>query len=232
MNVKMNREGYSSIDDVLKQGMKALSPDEFELVANETGALLLDVRHETDFVRGFVPRSIFIGLDGTFAPWVGSLIADVQQKILLVVEEERVEEAITRLARVGFDHCIGYLKGGIQAWRDAGKETDQIRSIHSDQFAAELKELHQPVFDVRRASEFSDSHVKDALNTPLDFINDHLSEFPKEKNFFVHCVGGYRSVIAASILKLRGYHNFTEVAGGFSKIKNSGILLSEGEQLA
>lgn len=223
MNVALNKQGYASIDDVLSQGNTALSPDEFEAAANETEALILDVRTEKEFVKGFVPRSIFIGLNGNFAPWVGAMIKDVKQPILLVCDENQIEEAITRLSRVGFDNTIGYLKGGIEAWRAAGKEVDEIRSISADEFEKEWKENHLPVFDVRREGEYISEHVVDANNTPLDYINNYLAEFPKDKNFYLHCAGGYRSVIAASILKARGYHNLIDVAGGFGAIKNTGM---------
>lgn len=220
LNVKMNKEGYESIDLVLKKGTQALSPDEFEAAANETSAVILDVRHESKFVQGFVPQSIFIGLDGNFAPWVGALIADVQQPILLVVDENRLEEAITRLARVGFDQTIGYLKGGIDAWMAAGKEVDSMRSISATEFESEWNH-ETAVFDVRKDTEFLSEHIEEAMNAPLDFINDHLAEFPKEAPFYVHCLGGYRSVIAASILKARGYHELTNIEGGYNALKKT-----------
>ncbi|NNC84297.1 MAG: MBL fold metallo-hydrolase [Flavobacteriales bacterium] len=227
MNVKMNKSGYKNIEDVIAKGENALSPDAFETAANETGAVVLDVRHQDVFVKGHVPRSIFIGLDGNFAPWVGALIKDVEQPILLVVEEDRLQEAITRLSRVGFDHVIGYLKGGVDAWKNAGKEVDSVESITAEEFAQRLKEDPKPVFDVRKESEYASEHVDKAEITPLDFINDHLSEFPTEEDFFVHCAGGYRSVIASSILKSRGIHNLIDVKGGFKAIKETDVKVTD-----
>ena len=221
MNVAMNKNGYASIEQVISKGNKGLTPDEFEVAANETEALILDVRHQKKFVQAFVPRSIFIGLDGSFAPWVGAMIKDVNQPILLVVEENQVEEAITRLSRVGFDNTIGYLKGGMEAWVEAGKEIDKIRSISATAFANEWKNTHNRVFDVRKQGEYDAEHLEGAHLTPLDFLNNHLAEFPKEDNFYIHCAGGYRSVIATSILKSRGYHNITDVSGGFDAIQKT-----------
>ncbi|MGB1284811.1 MAG: rhodanese-like domain-containing protein, partial [Polaribacter sp.] len=197
LNVKMNKEGYEDIDEVLKRGTQELSPEAFEAAANETGAVVLDVRHQDSFAKGHIPRSIFIGLDGSFAPWVGALIADVKQPLLLVTEPGREEEAVTRLSRVGFDNTLGYLKGGFEAWKKEAMEYDVVSSITAETFKKELEGGNQAVFDVRKESEYLSEHVLDANNTPLDFLNDHLAEFP-EKPFFVHCAGGYRSMIAAS----------------------------------
>lgn len=222
MNVKMNREGYTAFDEVVAQGTKPLEPDTFESMVNETNAVILDVRHQSEFVKEHIPRSIFIGLDGGFAPWVGALLADVEQKILLVVPAGREEEAVTRLSRVGFDRTLGYLKGGIEAWKQAGKETDSIESVGVDSLKLEL-EKNAPIFDVRNEGEFSAAHLPVAELTPLGFINNHLNDFPNDEKFYVHCAGGYRSVIAISILKSRGIHNAVDVAGGFAAIKNAGI---------
>tara|TARA_R110002012_G_scaffold312248_1_gene522767 strand:+ start:347452 stop:348864 length:1413 start_codon:yes stop_codon:yes gene_type:complete len=227
LNVQMNKEGYDDIDVVLKRGTQALSPDAFEAAANETEAVILDVRHQNDFVKGHIPRSIFIGIDGGFAPWVGALIADVKQPILLVAPEGREEETITRLSRVGFDYTIGYLKGGFKAWKDAGKDTDTIESISATEFKTRLEKDDIPVFDVRKEGEFTSAHINEAHLTPLDFLNDYLSEFPNTDTFYVHCAGGYRSVIAASILKSRGIHNLVDVAGGFAAIKAAGIPVTD-----
>ncbi|MBC6998115.1 rhodanese-like domain-containing protein [Cytophaga sp. FL35] len=227
LNVKMNKEGYEDIGEVLTRGTTALSPEEFETAANETGAVVLDVRHQKDFVNGHVPRSIFIGLNGDFAPWVGALIADTQQPILLVCPEGKEEEAVTRLSRVGFDGTIGYLKGGFEAWKNSGKAIDSIESITADEATTKIDEESIPVFDVRKPSEFQSEHVIDAENTPLDFINKHLSEFPETDEFLVHCAGGYRSVIAASILKSRGIHNLIDVDGGFGALKNAGAEVTD-----
>ncbi|WP_298792304.1 MBL fold metallo-hydrolase [uncultured Allomuricauda sp.] len=226
LNVKMNKEGYEDIDTVLERGTQALSPDAFEAAANETGAVVLDVRHQDDFSKGHVPRSIFIGLGGSFAPWVGALIADVEQPILLVAPEGKEEETITRLSRVGFDGTLGYLDGGIAAWKSAGKEVDTVKSVKAEVLKEKL-EAKVPVFDVRKESEYSAEHIEDAKLTPLDFLNDHLSEFPGEETFYVHCAGGYRSMIAASILKSRGIHNLVDVAGGFKAIKEAGIPVTD-----
>lgn len=228
LNVKLNKEGYDSIDKVLAKGQHALSPDAFEVAANETGAVVLDVRHQNDFKEGHIPRSIFIGLNGSFAPWVGELIKDVNQEILLVVQEGQLEEAITRLSRVGFDNVIGYLDGGVQAWLEAGKELDNLTSVT----ASKLKEAIAAddkinIVDVRKVSEHKSEHVLGAENFPLSEINNHLAELPSEEPFFMHCAGGYRSVIAASILKARGIHNMIDVSGGMEAIQSEGISLSE-----
>ncbi len=227
LNVKMNKEGYDDIAEVIERGTIALSPGAFEEAANETGAVVLDVRHQDEFVKGHIPQAIFIGLDGGFAPWVGALIADVKQPILLIAPEGREEEAVTRLSRVGFDGTMGYLNGGFEAWKKAGKEYDTITSIPAAEFQ-KMKDMAQaPVFDVRKESEYLSEHVKDAENTPLDFLNDHMAEFPKEETFYVHCAGGYRSVIAASILKSRGIHNLIDIAGGFKALKESGVPVTD-----
>ena len=223
LNVKMNKEGYEDIDDVLARGTQLLSPDGFEVAANETGAIVLDVRHQDDFVKEHIPRSIFIGLDGTFAPWVGALIADVAQPILLVAPEGREEEAVTRLSRVGFDQTLGILNGGFNAWKAAGKEYDSITSVPAQALATEYKKGDVSIFDVRKPTEFLSEHVEGASNAPLDYLNDHLAEFPQDKPFYIHCAGGYRSVIAASILKSRGIHNLIDVAGGFKAIGETSL---------
>ncbi|MBG6131827.1 glyoxylase-like metal-dependent hydrolase (beta-lactamase superfamily II)/rhodanese-related sulfurtransferase [Aquimarina sp. EL_43] len=227
LNVKMNKEGYTDIEEVIQKGTRPFSPNDFEALANETGAIVLDVRHQTEYVKGHIPRSIFIGIDGGFAPWVGALIADVQQPILLVTPEGRVEETITRLSRVGFDNTLGYLEGGFEAWKKASKDYDTLTSISALEFKNALEEEGTPVFDVRKESEFTAEHIDDAHNTPLDFINDYLAEFPTDKTFYVHCAGGYRSVIAASILKSRGIHNLIDIAGGFKDIKEVGIKTTD-----
>ncbi|MEC7263922.1 MAG: MBL fold metallo-hydrolase [Bacteroidota bacterium] len=226
LNVKMNKEGYEDIDTILKRGTHGLSPDAFEVAANETGAVVLDVRHQDDFAKGHVPRSIFIGLDGSFAPWVGALIADVEQPILLVVPEGKEQETVTRLSRVGFDHTLGYLKGGIEAWKAAGKEFDTVPNVNAEQFKA-MVDKGVPVFDVRKESEYKAEHVVDANLTPLDYLNDHLAEFPEKETFYIHCAGGYRSMIASSILKSRGIHNLVDVSGGFAEIKKAGVPVTD-----
>jgi hydroxyacylglutathione hydrolase len=226
LNVKLNKEGYKSIDEVLQNSAKPLSVKDFELVANETEAIVLDVRHQTEFIKGFIPQSIFIGIDGGFAPWVGALIKDINQPILLVTSAGKEADTITRLSRVGFDNVLGYLEGSFNAWKDAGKEIDTLTSVAATVLETKIKEgANEPhsclVFDVRKPGEYASEHLKVAANTPLDFLNNHLSEFPKEEDFYIHCGGGYRSVIAASILKARGFHNVIDVAGGYAAIKNT-----------
>ncbi|AKQ45535.1 beta-lactamase [Rufibacter radiotolerans] len=223
-NVQMNREGSMNIDQVMSQGLQALSPEALEAAANETSALVLDTRNPDDFAKGFIPNSVNIGIDGNFAPWVGALIPDIQQPILFVAEEGREEEVVTRLARVGYDHAIGYLKGGFKSWQQAGKEVDTISSISAQEFAnryAQNNQLH--VIDVRKPGEFQAEHVQTAQNSPLDFLNDHLAEFPKEGDLYLHCAGGYRSMIAASILKARGFDNVINVEGGFKAISETDV---------
>ena len=222
LNVALNKEGYKSIDEVIKTGAKALSVNDFNLVANETDAVIIDVRHQFEFVKGFIPQSIFIGLGGTFAPWVGALIKDIHQPILLVVPDYMEKETITRLSRVGFDNVLGYLKGGFEVWKTSGKEIDTLPSV-SAEFLAEQIHKEAIVFDVRKPGEYEAEHIENVPSTPLDFLNDHISEFPSNKDFYVHCAGGYRSVIAASILKSRGYSKVIDVAGGYGAIKKTTI---------
>ena len=225
-NVKMNKEGYQDFGEVLQKGSKALHPFEFEQIANETGALILDVRHQDDYAKGHIPNAIFIGLNGGFAPWVGALIGDVKHPILLITPEGKEEEAITRLSRVGFDNTLGYLKGGFTAWKEIGKEFDMVHSITASAFKEQLN-ADSSVFDVRKEGEFTSEHIPDVKHTPLSSINNFLNEFPKNETFYVHCAGGYRSMIAASILKSRGIHNFIDVKGGFKAIKEVGIKTTE-----
>jgi hydroxyacylglutathione hydrolase len=223
-NAKMNKSGYESIDAVMERGAKALSPKAFEAAANETDALLLDVRDKSDFVKGFIPNSIFIGLDGSFAPWVGALIPDLMQPILLITPEGMEEETVKRLARVGYDNTIGYLKGGFAAWEKAGKEVDSINSINVNSFAASYandKNIH--ILDVRKPGEWSGMHVEGSQNFPLDFINNHMNEIDEDQLYYMHCRSGYRSTVAASILKARGFSKMVNVIGSFEEIEKSGI---------
>jgi glyoxylase-like metal-dependent hydrolase (beta-lactamase superfamily II)/rhodanese-related sulfurtransferase len=222
LNVKLNKEGYQSIDDVIKNSAKPLSVKDFELIANETDALILDVRHQSEFIKGFIPNSIFIGLGGTFAPWVGALIKDITQPILLVTPVGEEETTITRLSRVGFDNVLGFLEGGFSTWQKTDKETDTLVSV-SPAFLEEKIKENALVFDVRKPGEYASEHIKIAESTPLDFLNNHIAEFPKDKDFYLHCAGGYRSVIASSILKARGFHNVIDVAGGYAAIKDTTI---------
>ncbi|MCC5918583.1 MAG: MBL fold metallo-hydrolase [Cryomorphaceae bacterium] len=221
-NVLMNIQGYESLDDVMTRGQQPLSPRAFEAAANETRALILDTRPADVFAKGFIPNSINIGLDSNFAMWVGELIPDIKQQILLVTEPGKEEESIIRLARVGYDHAIGYLKGGFDAWQDSDFEVDSVNRISVETFAEKMKSGSAKVFDVRKKSEFDSQHVIGAINTPLNQINDHLASFPVEGTFILHCAGGYRSMIAASILKLRGFDNLVDVVGGFNEINESG----------
>lgn len=220
MNVALNKKGYTSFDEVLAKGKTALSVDEFETAAEETGALILDTRNAAEFYKGFIPQSINIGLKGDFAPWVGSMIVDVQQPILLVCDDCTEEETITRLSRVGFDNVLGYLKGGFESWKNSGKEIDTIHRISPEEFAEKFNE-NSKVIDVRKEGEYAAEHVNDAYSKPLAYINDWVGNINPDEHFFLHCAGGYRSMIAASILQARGYRNFTEVEGGFNGIKKT-----------
>jgi rhodanese-related sulfurtransferase len=219
-NVLMNIQGYDSLDTIMDRGYKALSPSSFELVATETEALLLDTRDPAVFARGFIPNSINIGLDGNFAMWVGEMITDIQQEILLVTEPGQEKEAIIRLSRVGYDHAVGYLDGGFDTWKSEGREIDTVNRITADDFAAKFNDK-TPTFDVRKRSEFEAEHVVDVVNIPLNEINQHFAKFPENEYFILHCAGGYRSMIAASILKSRGIHNFVDVIGGMAAISKT-----------
>ena len=222
LNVQLNKEGYQSIEDILKISAKPLSVESFDAIANETNAVILDVRHELEFIKGFIPQSIFIGIDGGFAPWVGALIKDITQPILLVTPKGREEDTITRLSRVGFDNVLGYLEGSFFSWKKAGKEIDSLMSISATVLEEKIKDK-TPVFDVRKPAEYASEHLQIAENTPLDFLNNYITEFPKKENFYVHCAGGYRSVIAASIIKARGFHNVVNVLGGYDAITTTTI---------
>ncbi|MCT4176997.1 MBL fold metallo-hydrolase [Elizabethkingia anophelis] len=218
MNVAMNKKGYESFDQVLEHGLKPLSAEAFEAVADETGALILDTRPAAEFHKGFIPQSVNIGVKGDFAPWVGAMIVDVKQPLLLVTDEGSEEEVITRLSRVGFDNVLGYLKGGIPAWQSAGKETDSVDRITPEEFAQRYTE-DAKIIDVRKEGEYAAEHIAEAYSRPLAYINTWIKDVDPKEHFFLHCAGGYRSMIAASILQARGYRNFTEVEGGFGKIK-------------
>jgi len=221
-NVRMNIEGYDSIDEVLERGVRPLSPAEFEAAANETSALILDTRAAQEFAKGFIPNSINIGIEGSFAVWVGAMIPDLKQEILVVAEEGMEEEVITRLARVGYDFSIGYLAGGFKAWKNEGREVDSITSITVDELV-KIKEGDPSILilDVRKNSEYLSEHVIGAENAPLDYINDSMLKIDKNKTYYVHCAGGYRSMVFNSTLKARGYENLIDVAGGFKAIKES-----------
>lgn len=221
-NVLMNIQGYDAIDEVLERGTRALSPAAFEAAANETQALILDTRAPETFAKAFIPNSINIGIDGSFAPWVGTMIPDIRQEILLVTDPGREEEVVTRLARVGYDFAIGFLEGGIQNWIDAGKETDSIESISVDELASRMEKGGVNLLDVRKKSEYDSEHIKGIENLPLDYINQNMAEIDPEKTYHIHCAGGYRSMIFSSILKSRGFDNVVNIQGGFGAIKKSG----------
>lgn len=225
-NVMMNIQGYESLDNILQKSLKGLDPTVFKALANQSEAIVLDVRHENDFVKSHIPGSIFIGIQGNFAPWVGALIMDVNQPLLIVTPEGREQETITRLSRVGFDHVLGYLEGGIAAWENAGFETDRMTSITPEQFAADFSE-NSVVVDARKPGEYQAEHVENAINIPLDTINTHFNEVPKNETFYLHCLGGYRSVIMGSILKSRGIHNLINIEKGFNGIKNTAVSVTQ-----
>ncbi|WP_035593157.1 MBL fold metallo-hydrolase, partial [Elizabethkingia anophelis] len=213
MNVAMNKKGYESFDQVLEHGLKSLSAEAFEAMADETGALILDTRPAAEFHKGFIPQSVNIGVKGDFAPWVGAMIVDVKQPLLLVTDEGSEEEVITRLSRVGFDNVVGYLKGGLSAWQSAGKETDSVERITPEEFAQRYTKDAR-IIDVRKEGEYAAEHIAEAYSRPLAYINTWIKDIDPKEHFFLHCAGGYRSMIAASILQARGYRNFTEVEGG------------------
>jgi len=223
VNVAMNKMGYENIDTVMKRGMHEMNTGEFEAAANETEALMLDTRKDSLFSKGFIPNSVNISLDGQFAPWVGSLIPDVKQQLLIISEPGREEETVMRLARVGYDNVIGYLKGGFDEWKKEGREFETINRITASEFERKFDKDKTIVIDVRRPGEYNAEHVEGSVSIPLDYINESLSEFPKDKEFFIHCGGGYRSMTAASILKSRGWTNFVEIEGGYDMIKETNV---------
>jgi hydroxyacylglutathione hydrolase len=225
-NVLMNINGYVSLDTILEKGKKSLNPRTFEFVANETRALILDTRDPAEFAKGFIPNSINIGLNGNFAMMVGDLITDIQQEILLVTDKDKEEESMIRLSRVGYDNTVGYLEGGFEAWKESGKEIDMVERISAT--TLELNFATSPlIIDVRKKSEYQAEHIDGAINIPLHLISSHLSAFPKEQSFIIHCAGGYRSMIAASILKQRGWDNFVDVEGGFKAITSTKIPITD-----
>lgn len=227
-NVLMNIQGYESLDTVMERGAQALSPAAFEAAANETHALMLDTRNPADYAEAHIPNAINIGLNGGFANWVGQLIPDLKQPILIIAYPGKEEEAITRLARVGYDNSIGFLEGGFVSWTTANKEVDASYRIASEDLAKEVHEgVSYPIIDVRKPSEFASEHLVGAINVPLSEINQHLEKFPKEEPFVIHCAGGYRSMIAASILKQRGWHNFVDVKEGFKGLKETDLAKTE-----
>ncbi|WP_026755541.1 rhodanese-like domain-containing protein [Sediminibacter sp. Hel_I_10] len=226
-NAMINKTGYNSFEQVLKTGNKPLNPEAFEALANQEGTLVLDVRPQSDFIGAHIPNAIFIGLNGQFAPWVGALITNLKQPILLVVPEGKVEEAVTRLSRVGYDNTLGYLEGGMAAWKSSGREVETLDSISAETFAERLKSKDIHILDVRRDGEYAKKHLQSAQHFALDYINSKMSDISKDKVYHIHCAGGYRSVIAASILKSRGFHKLVDVAGGFGAIKTTNLPSSE-----
>ncbi len=223
MNVAMNKKGYESFDKVLNNGMRGLSADAFEVATETEGALMIDTRDSKSFFKGFIPQSINIGINGDFAPWVGALVADVKQPILLITELGKEQETVTRLTRVGFDAILGHLEGGFETWVKAGKEVDTIHRISAKQFADAVDVNKDMVIDVRKESEYSAEHIENAYNKPLAFINEWIKDIDQIQHFYLHCAGGYRSMIAGSILQARGYRNFTEVEGGFKAIAETPV---------
>ena len=228
-NAKLNQSGYSELDKVLENGNNPLSVSEFESLAIDSNILVLDVRTQKDFIENHIPGALFIGLNGGFAPWVGALISNIKQDILLVVPEGKSEEAITRLARVGYDYTIGYLEGGMQAWIAAGKTSEQLTSISSIEFQQRTKKEVLSVLDVRKQGEYNTMHLKldGLIHLSLDQINHRLDEIDTQETYYIHCAGGYRSVIAASILKANGFHNVIDIAGGFAAIKQTDLSLTD-----
>ena len=222
MNVKMNQEGYNHIENILRKNLNPLDTDEFEKLANQSGVLILDVRNQIQFAEEHIPGSIFIGIDGGFAPWVGAIVGDVKRPILLITPKGREKETITRLARVGFDNALGFLEGGLSSWKVKGKKTDSVSTIEASKLGKIIFDQTK-IIDVRKNSEFSNGHLKNALNIPLDQLSKNFDKIPLEGDFLVHCAGGYRSMIASSILKSRGIDSMTDIIGGFSAIKSSGI---------
>lgn len=225
-NVAMNKSGAKGLDEILAKGTVALDVETFEAMANHEGALVLDTRSPQEFAKGHIPNSIFIGIDGSFAPWVGALIPDLKQPIVFLSENGREEEVVTRLSRVGYDNTLGYLEGGIAEWKNSGKEVETLKSITANEFAEEFTNKDLTVLDVRKPSEFEAEHVENAENFPLDFISENMHQV-EDKTYHIHCAGGYRSVIAASILKSRGFHKLVDIAGGFKAIGETDIPLTD-----
>lgn len=230
LNVAMNKEGYDPIGDVMNRGLRSLSSIEFEVAANETGAVILDTRNPEVFAKGFIPNSINIGLNGGFAPWVGALIPDVKQELLLITEIGKEEETVMRLARVGFDYVIGHLQGGFNTWKKEGKETDSIERYTPEDLQVKFADTDATIIDVRKITEYAAGHLQNVKNIPLNSINLQLAEFPKDKKLVLHCKGGYRSMIAASILKARGWDNVVDVIGGYDMIEKLDLPFSKNEE--
>jgi rhodanese-related sulfurtransferase len=229
-NAVMNKMGYSSIDEVREQGTQALSVRAFKAAWEGNEAMVLDTRHEREFVKGYIPGSVFIGLDGDFAPWVGALITDLKMPILIVAEPGRELEVVDRLARVGYDNPIGYLKGGFAAWAEAGEDVEVMEEVTPAEFAEKFKKEPIGLLDVRKASEYNAEHLVGATNFPLDFINKNMAQLDREKKYYVHCLGGYRSVIAVSILQSRGFENLVNISGGYKELQETDLKRTEYQE--
>ncbi len=221
-NALLNKTGAFDFEQVLEKGSVALDVETFESMANHEGALVLDTRSPEEFADGHIPNSIFIGIDGSFAPWVGALINDLNQPIIFISKKGREQEVVTRLSRVGYDNTLGYLKDDLQAWRDAGKDVDSVNSIQADDFKKQYSDSIN-ILDVRKPSEYEAEHVEGAVNMPLDFVNDNMDKLERDNEYYLHCLGGYRSMIFASILKSRGFHNLVDIAGGFKAISDTNV---------
>lgn len=226
-NAVMNKSGYESIDEVLERGVIPLDPKQLEDVVNRNEALILDTRSKEEFAKGFIPGSIFIGIDDKFAPWVGALIPDLKQAIVFLADEGKEEEVVTRLSRVGYDNALGYLEGGIESWKEAGREIDTVDEIPAEDLKGKMKDEKVNILDVRKESEYESQHLKGVVNFPLDFINKNMTRLEQDKTYYLHCQGGYRSMITASILKARGYNNIVNIQGGFDAIKETSLPLTE-----
>ena len=223
LNVKLNQEGYIDFETVLEKNSIPLAINNFELLAAEKDTMILDVRNQKDFIDGHIPNSLFIGLNGTFAPWVGTLIKDINQKILLITPVGKETEAITRLSRIGYDNCIGFLKGGFEIWKKNKNKITKLNSVSATYFVDTLKVNKINILDVRKVSEYNNKHIEASHNKPLNIIGNEFNDIDKEDDIYVHCAGGYRSVIAISILKQKGFENLIDVAGGFGAIKKSNL---------
>lgn len=223
LNVKLNQEGYVDFETILEKNLVPLDVNDFELLSENNDTIILDVRNQKDFIDGHIPNSLFIGLNGTFAPWVGTLIKDINQKILLISPLGKETEAITRLSRVGYDNCIGYLKGGFKNWKKSKNKISTLKSVSATSFVDTLKVNKINILDVRKVSEYNNNHIEASRNKPLGDIKNELDDIDKEGDIYVHCAGGYRSVIAISILKQKGFKNLIDVAGGFGAIKKSDL---------
>ncbi|WPZ09012.1 MBL fold metallo-hydrolase [Roseivirga spongicola] len=228
-NAVMNKMGYESIDQILEQGVIGLDVKEFKQVVRKNKALILDTRPKEQFAEGFIPNSIFIGIDDTFAPWVGALITDLNTPIVFLAEEGKEEEVVVRLSRVGYDNALGFLKGGIKAWRNAGEEVQRVEQVSAEEFVS-IFENGANLLDVRKESEFESQHIKGATNFPLDFINTNLNNLDSQSKWYIHCAGGYRSMIATSILLSSGYYNAVNIKGGFKALKETALPMTEFQE--